>query len=126
MELEESAQLFALPEDVGGTGRMFDINRNVVAEGALSVALDSVALFETNVVHTAGAVAGLGVLTGASLALSAYCAANPKACFGSCPTFYVDGRLEAEGFSSSVLPRSRPPTATRSGAFRPGPSSTSR
>ena len=89
---------------VRGTGRMFDINRNLLAEGALAVALDSVALFETNVVHTAGAVAGLGVLTGASLALSAYCVSNPKACFGSCPTFYVDGRLEAEGFSSSVLP----------------------
>ena len=91
-------------EGVRGNGRMFDTNRDVVAEGALAVALDSVALFETNVVHPAGAVAGLAVLTGASLALTGYCAANPKACFGSCPTFYVDGRLEAEGFSASVLP----------------------
>jgi hypothetical protein len=39
-----------------------------------------------------------------------YCIANPKACFGSCPTFYVtDGQgqgptLQAEGFSSSVSP----------------------
>lgn len=36
------------------------------------------------------------------------CALNPKACFGSCPTFYVsDGErplLQAEGFSSSIAP----------------------
>ena len=93
---------------VRGTGRMLDLNRAPLADGDLAVALDSVALFETNVVHTGPAVGALAVLTGASLALSAYCIANPKACFGSCPTFYAfDGtgpRLQAEGFSASVLP----------------------
>jgi hypothetical protein len=97
-----------LARSVKGTGRMLGVNRDVIAEGELAVALDSVALFETNVVHTAPAVGALAVLTGASLALSAYCAANPKSCFGSCPTFYAfDGsgpRLQAEGFSASVLP----------------------
>src|SRR5690606_5500484 len=38
--------------------------------------------------------------------LSMYCVLNPKACFGSCPTFYVQedsvSRLVAEGFSSSI------------------------
>jgi hypothetical protein len=40
--------------------------------------------------------------------MTAVCAANPKTCFGSCPTFYVsDGKhamLQAEGFSSSIAP----------------------
>jgi hypothetical protein len=40
--------------------------------------------------------------------LSGYCLTNPKACFGSCPTFYTMNdekwNLVAEGFSSSVLP----------------------
>jgi hypothetical protein len=48
----------------------------------------------------------MGVLTGASLGVTAFCAANPKACFGSCPTFYAfDGAkisLQAEGFSDSI------------------------
>src|SRR6185503_12836908 len=48
----------------------------------------------------------LGVVGGASLAMTAVCLLNPKACFGSCPTFYVQGEhgwsLRAEGFSSSI------------------------
>jgi hypothetical protein len=47
-------------------------------------------------------------VTGISLAATIYCIANPKACFGSCPTFYAfDGKkmtLQAEGFSSSIMP----------------------
>ena len=46
------------------------------------------------------------LVTGASLGMNIYCAANPKACFGSCPTFCSKNgdtwRLEAEGFSSSA------------------------
>ena len=54
------------------------------------------------------AIAPLAVVTGASLAVTAACLYNPKACFGSCPTFYVsDGDrsiLQAEGFSDSIAP----------------------
>jgi hypothetical protein len=93
---------------VTGTGRLLDINRNVVARGEFSVPVDSAVLFETNVVSTSSAVAVLGVLTGVSAGVTAYCATNPKACFGSCPTFYVsDGEsdlLQAEGFSASIAP----------------------
>ena len=92
---------------VQGTGVRYDINRTASESGTLSVATDSVVLYETNRVAR-GAIAGMTIVTGASIALTGYCAANPKACFGSCPTFYVqhgDGwRLEAEGFSSSVAP----------------------
>ncbi|HKQ56500.1 MAG TPA: hypothetical protein VJY35_01415 [Candidatus Eisenbacteria bacterium] len=93
---------------VSGRGDALDVNRSIIAQGSFTVPLDSVALFETNVVQTSSSVAALTVVTVASLALTAYCIANPKACFGSCPTFYIsDGthlQLQAEGFSSSILP----------------------
>jgi hypothetical protein len=51
----------------------------------------------------------MALLTGASVAMTAMCVATPKACFGSCPTFYVRApaaggawTLQAEGFSESV------------------------
>ncbi|MGM0669780.1 MAG: hypothetical protein ACQET1_08670, partial [Gemmatimonadota bacterium] len=52
------------------------------------------------------AFSGLTVYTVASTLLTVSCVLDPKSCFGSCPTFYVEGgeseRLVAEGFSSSV------------------------
>jgi hypothetical protein len=93
---------------VRGQGRMLDTNRRPLAEGELAIPLDSVALFETNLVKPSPSITGLAVITGVSLAITAYCIANPKACFGSCPTFYVgDGVkpvLQAEGFSASIAP----------------------
>lgn len=91
---------------VSGPGELLGINREVMTKNTFTLPLDSVALFETNVVKTSAAVSALGFITGASVALTIFCAANPKACFGSCPTFYVsDGErplLQAEGFSASV------------------------
>ena len=93
---------------VSGDGDWFGLARETLGTGAFTVSLDDVALFETNVVQNSPAVAALAVITGISVAVTAYCIANPKSCFGSCPTFYVsDGKnavLEAEGFSSSVAP----------------------
>ena len=93
---------------ISGWGELQGINREVDEKGAFTIPLDSVAIFETNVVQTSPAVAALAILTGASVVLTFYCYANPKACFGSCPTFYVsDGKkplLQAEGFSSSIAP----------------------
>ncbi len=93
---------------VSGRGEQLAPNREVLSTGSFTIPLNEVALFETNVVHNSPAVTGLAVITGISLAVTAACLANPKACFGSCPTFYVtDGRgpvLQAEGFSSSIAP----------------------
>jgi len=93
---------------ISGQGTRLGVNRETLAAGALSVPLDSVALFETNVVSTHGAVAALAVVTGISAAATIICLTVPKACFGSCPTFYAwDGErqiLMAEGFSASVSP----------------------
>jgi hypothetical protein len=93
---------------VEGRGSHFDSHRNHLTTTSFNIPLDSVALFESS---TRGAVRPigltlLGVWTTVSVVVTAYCVADPKACFGSCPTFYVyDGereRLEAEGFSSSI------------------------
>jgi len=91
---------------VSGRGELLGLNREPVGSGSFTVPIDSVALFETNVVQNSPAVAALAVVSGVSLGLTAFCLSNTKACFGSCPTFYVsDGTrplLQAEGFSGSV------------------------
>lgn len=92
-----------------GQGTRYDARRDVLGMGDFTVALDSVALLESNMVQTSGATAVLTVLSVATVAMTAYCIANPKACFGSCPTFYARDEsgaplLMAEGFSASVAP----------------------
>ena len=94
---------------VVGTGTRYDANREAVQAGSeISIALDSVALFETNVSRSSPSVQIMTLVTVASIGFTIYCISNPKACFGSCPTFYADSPegeiLQAEGFSSSVLP----------------------
>lgn len=92
---------------VTGRGTQLDYNRRVLNTGPFDVALDSVALFETNAVRVSSSIAPLTVMTIGTAAVGIYCAANPKACFGSCPTFYLPGeggRILAEGFSASVSP----------------------
>ncbi len=93
---------------IRGSGLQLGVNRDTLNQGYFTISLDSVAIFETNSRIMSAPVAAMAVVTGASLALTAYCIINPKACFGSCPTFYVsDGQsltLQAEGFSSSIAP----------------------
>ena len=94
---------------VTGTGRGYAVDRSVLPDSTHALPLDSVAVFETNVTRQSPTVGALAIVTGLSAAMTLYCAANPKACFGSCPTFYVsDGTrdlLHAEGFSASIAPR---------------------
>lgn len=93
---------------VAGVGRQFDLARTPVGEpGSADIPLPEVALFETNVLQSSPALRSLAVVSGVSVAVTAACVANSKACFGSCPTFYLDEdqtRPVAEGFSSSVAP----------------------
>lgn len=102
-----------------GYGSQLDINRRVVntrggsrpsngqkGEG-FTIPLADVALLETN--DTGPSIGGpLAVVTGIAGVMAIICLTNPKACFGSCPTFYAsDGNalvLQAEGFSTSVSP----------------------
>jgi hypothetical protein len=103
------------PRDtISGEGLLYDFNRNVIKEGALAFSVDEIAIVETNQLAAIqskdqGRIAALSILTGANVALDIFCITNPKACFGSCPTFYVDENSDihaanAEGFSSSTAP----------------------
>jgi hypothetical protein len=93
---------------VSGEGKLLGINREIMETGDFTVPIDSVAIFETNDPQVSPAIVAMTVITIASLGVTAYCFANPKACFGSCPTFYIEGDpdslLQAEGFSASVMP----------------------
>jgi hypothetical protein len=93
---------------VTGRGSLLTPNRAVESEGEFRLPVDSVALFETNLLHRGGAVTALSVMTGITAAVTAFCISDPKTCFGSCPTFYVADSsgpfLHAEGFSASVAP----------------------
>jgi hypothetical protein len=80
-----------------------------VSAGTFSLAVDSIALFETNVAERSGTATALTVMAGITAAVAGICLSDPKTCFGSCPTFYApdaDGnwRLQAETFSASIAP----------------------
>lgn len=94
---------------ITGTGSVLDSNRNAIRSGTIRLPTDSVVLFESNVVQHSGASEALTLMVGITAAMTVACLANPKACFGSCPTIYApgpDGRplLQAESFSSSIAP----------------------
>ncbi len=92
---------------VEGSGTRYDFNRQVTATGPFVLSLDSVALFETNAVRVSSSIVPLTILSVASVGMTIYCISNPKACFGSCPTFYEPGdpnTILAEGFSASIAP----------------------
>jgi hypothetical protein len=87
-----------------GTGVLLAPNRDTLGRGDFRVPADSAALYETNVLKSSGAKTALMVMVGITAGVAVYCATNTKACFGSCPTFYADGALVAEGFSASIAP----------------------
>ncbi len=97
---------------LNGIGEKYDFNRRIVFQGKISIPIDSVALFETNEKiknPESGRIAALSVLTGIDLIFGIVCLTNPKACFGSCPTFYLNEKdnfhyADAEGFSNAILP----------------------
>jgi len=104
---------------LNGYGLFLDINRNIISScGNLKtraktnaepykINISDIALLETNDPGPSLA-GGLTVVTGVTAGIGVYCLINPKACFGSCPTFYAsDGdtlEIQAEGFSSSISP----------------------
>lgn len=101
-----------------GSGRRLDTDRRPVAGEALAVSLDSVARFESDELRVPGAMVPITVMAAVHGVISALCLTNPKACFGSCPTFYAwDGEREvlvAEDSRPALRPHSRPSTSMRS------------
>jgi hypothetical protein len=97
---------------VSGNGTKYDFNRNIVFEGAINIPVDSVAIFETNEKITkpeSNRITALAILGVIDVVVDIICITNPKACFGSCPTFYINGHddfhyADAEGFSNAISP----------------------
>ena len=91
-----------------GFGVQYSVERAPGTPQELTISLDSIALLEANRPETVGrfGLTGITVWTATSTLVTIACVADPKSCFGSCPTFYLeDGQSEelvAEGFSSSV------------------------
>jgi hypothetical protein len=102
-----------------GQGIYYNFKRDLISSKPKSAVMsddtqfkicyDEISLIETNLMKFHGGKLASITIVGVPLAIFAsYCIINPKACFGSCPTFYTmnDGNwnLVAEGFSSSILP----------------------
>lgn len=91
-----------------GDGVCYAASREPEGRGPRSIPLEQVALLEANTPQTAanGGLTALGLATTVLGGITTVCVADPKSCFGSCPTFYVDGgdpdRPGAEGFSESI------------------------
>ncbi len=95
---------------ISGTGAYFGIKRNLIERGKFELKLTNIALLETNFPEeiSVGGKTAMAVMLGLTGMIALFCLSNPKACFGSCPTFYAydgeDYSLQAEGFSSSIAP----------------------
>lgn len=97
---------------VVGFGKTYDYQRNPLTYGEIIIPIDSIALFETNRKLNPSEVKGIGaitILTSINTAIGLFCLTNPKACFGSCPTFYTNHNdvvhnANAEGFSNAIAP----------------------
>ncbi len=112
--LFDNWQLNETKDSITGQGKLFDFNRNELQEGDLVVNLDDIAIIETNEFNAIKSkdkerITGLSIITGVNAVMDIVCITNPKACFGSCPTFYNEGNTamntaNAEGFSSAISP----------------------
>jgi hypothetical protein len=110
--LKDSWKVDTIINIVSGNGTKYDFNRKNVFEGAISIPIDSVSIFETNIKiknPEADRITALSILAGLDVVVGLICLANPKACFGSCPTFYINENdnfhyADAEGFSNAITP----------------------
>lgn len=100
-------------EVLHGNGILYDLRRQELDRGVIEVPMDSVVLYETNQkLDTYGKksrVAATAVVATADAVLGVICLTVPKACWGSCPTFYTGQgenvfSADAEGFSEAVIP----------------------
>jgi hypothetical protein len=117
--LLDSLLTFDNSDTIYGGGVYYDQNRTIIKSNYsvpyilpsldFKIPLSDVALLETNDLKGLRGNAILMALVSVPMSIiTGYCLINPKACFGSCPTYYSwDGKdtsLMAEGFSSSILP----------------------
>jgi hypothetical protein len=109
---KDSWYVDTLANIVSGEGHNFDFNRKRISEGYRAIPIDSVAIFETNSKlenPEENRIRALAIMAGIDVFVGVLCLANPKACFGSCPTFYINEEddfhyADAEGYSSAIAP----------------------
>ncbi len=101
-------------EIVMGHGDYYNFNRRLLSSNkkekdspAYEIPYSEVSLIETNKLERDGRnLLGISIAGVSSAIYSIYCITDPKACFGSCPTFYAmkegNWHMISEGFSSSI------------------------
>ncbi len=102
--------------ELQGYGKFLDTKRTIIEERLqdrlardlpFNIPLNSIVLVETNQVGSS-LLPAIVMMTAVTAGVGVFCLINPKACFGSCPTFYADNgdtlQVSAEGFSTSILP----------------------
>jgi len=93
---------------LAGPGERFNLQRQSLGTGEFFLPFDSIALLETRERIGSRPTAKGGMIFWSVVwgLTTVVCVADPKSCFGSCPTFYVatdsGERLVAEGFSASI------------------------
>lgn len=91
---------------ISGNAKLYNFNRKLSSAGKTTIPYDAIAILETNDKSDNPGIATMVILGIATVPIALHCLINPKACFGSCPTFYVqNGEAEVlvgEGFSSSI------------------------
>ncbi len=110
--LKDSWEVDTTEHLITGRGVQYDFNREKVFEGDVVVPVDSVLVFETNASLEnleANKRALITVFVVLNTVVAMVCLSNPKSCFGSCPTFYIDKTdnvhdAVAEGFSHAISP----------------------
>ena len=109
--LQDDPEMLELREVIAYDNNV-SFNRELKYSGKVSFSFDSIAILETNTKITnpeQGRITALTILTGVDVLVGLFCLTNPKACFGSCPTFYLNElddfhHADAEGFSNAILP----------------------
>jgi hypothetical protein len=95
-------------ELITGAASIYSPKRKLTASNkAVELSFNDCTLLETNDFHGFNVISPLLMtLTVISSGAMLPCIANPKSCFGSCPTFYLHQNdsliIQAEGFSSSI------------------------
>ena len=110
--LKDTWKVDTIVDIVSGHGNKYDFNRRKLFEGNLSFPIDCVAIFETNIKlkdTESRRITALAIMAGVDVLVGLLCLTSPKACFGSCPTFYINENdnfhyADAEAFTNAISP----------------------
>lgn len=101
-------------DSILGYARTFDFTRKEIDKGRKAISKNEILLMETNDEDAVrkeqnNGLNALTVLSSFNAAIATICLIVKKACFGSCPTFYIEPYSDvhysnAEGFSNAICP----------------------